>query len=110
MGATGDDTIVAAAGDDTIGSAVGDDTLGAGAGADTAAAGDGDDTIEGAAAGGGAATSEAGEPDVDDDKVEVILTTSLSAPGWSKKPGDPYRCSPAEAKRLRDAGFAEPEA
>ena len=43
------------------------------------------------------------------DFVEIILTVSLAG-AECKAPGDVHRCSPAEAERMRDAGFARPEA
>lgn len=45
---------------------------------------------------------------VDQDGLATMtMKTSLSGPDACVGPGDPYRCDPAEARRLRDAGFAE---
>ncbi|MBO9377908.1 hypothetical protein GG804_14130 [Sphingomonas histidinilytica] len=86
-----------AAGDDTLGAAAGDDTINAAGGADSVASAIDDDTLDASGA------------DDDSEMVEVILTVSMAG-AECKAPGDTHRCSPAEAKRLRDAGFAEPEA
>ncbi len=55
------------------------------------------------------------EPEVaidleNEEQVEVTLLVSLTSGHWSKKPGDKHICGVAEAGRLREAGFAAPEA
>ncbi|MCZ4341523.1 hypothetical protein O4H52_07920 [Sphingomonadaceae bacterium G21617-S1] len=112
-GSTGNDTIAAAvdqvsAGDTIVGSD-GTDSISAPAGDDTAGGGAGDDAIVAPVA------DEAVDPvdpvgtEDESDFVEIVLTVSLAG-AIAKAPGDTHRCSPAEAQRMRDAGYAEPAA